>query len=138
MTALQIIDRDVLTDSLASLPDVVTLVEDRIFWEHVDADQPLPYIVISHIMGKRDTFVEYSDTTWKVVGVTTDIETAELLALAISQLDRLDPVTTAYVGVCGYIYIEETLPVFDRYQLQNTPLFQVGGLYRLRLNLGDN
>lgn len=138
MTALQVIDKDVLVDSLASIPDVVTLVGTKIFWEHADADEELPYIVLTHIMGRRDLDNSYSDTTWKIVGVTASMVTAEALANAIGQLDHLDPVTTAYVGVCGYIYIEETLPIFDRYQLQNNPLFQVGGMYRLRLNLGEN
>lgn len=138
MTALQIIDRDVLIATLASIPEVVDLVDTSIFWEHADSDEALPYIMLTHIMGRRDLDNSYSDTTWKIVGVTVDPEEAEALANAISKLDHLDPITSAFTGVCGYIYIEETLPVFDRFQIQNTPVMMVGGMYRLRLNLGEN
>jgi len=138
MTALQVIDKDVLSHTLASLPDVVSIVGEKIFWEHVDADEELPYIVLTHIMGRRDLDNTYSDTTWKVVGVTASAITAEALANAISQLDHLDPVTTAYSGLCAYHYLEEVLPIYDRYQIQNNPILNVGGMYRLRLNLGDN
>jgi hypothetical protein len=138
MTALQVIEKDVLSDTLASIADVVTIVGTKIFWEHADADEELPYIVISNMMGGRDQDNSYSDSTWKIVGVTGSIITAQALANAISQLDHLDPVTSAYTGVCAYIYIEEKLNVFDRFQIQNTPIFNVGGFYRIRLNLGDN
>lgn len=138
MTALQVIDKEVFAATLASLTEVTDIVSTRIFWEHVDEDEILPYIVLTHIMGRRDLNNAYSDTTWKIVGVTADMVEAEALANAISKLDHLDPVTSAFTGVCGYIYIEETLPIFDRFQIQNTPVLMVGGMYRLRLNLGAN
>ena len=145
MTALQVIDKNVLTDTLLSLSAITDLVGDgqtpiayKIYWEHVPQETELPYITLHHIMGGRDKNKAYSDTTWKIVGHTANIITAQSLANAISQLDHLDPVTTAYPDVCGFIYIEEYMPIFDRYQVANTPLIMVGGLYRLRLNLVSN
>ncbi len=145
MTALQVIDQKVLFDTLKSISEVATLVSDggtppvyNIFWEHVDADQELPYIVMTHIMGRRDLDNSYSNTTWKIVGVTASITVALAFANAISKLDHITPITTAFTNLCGYTYIEEILPVFDRFQVQNSPVFMVGGMYRLRLNLGNN
>lgn len=146
MTALQVIDKTVLYDTLVSITEVQALVgavdvnDDpyyKIYWEHVEMNVPLPYIVLTHIMGRRDKDNSYSRTTWKIVGVTTDLETAEDLANAISKLDHMSAVTSAYSTVCDMRYIEETLPIFDRFQVQNLPIFMVGGMYELMLNLGD-
>lgn len=157
MAALQTIDATVLRSTLLSLnftipgdpPTVVypvrqlVLIPDsappiyKIYWEHADEDTHLPYITTHHIMGGKMRHRGYSDTTWKVVGHTADMDTAMALADAISMLDKTAPITSAWTGVCGYHYIEESMPVFDRYQGANQPFFVVGGLYRLRLNLGD-
>lgn len=144
MVALQVLEATVWRDSLAAIPEVqalvtwegVTPVQYKIFWEHVKAGVAMPYITTNHMMGSRLKDHAYSDTTWKIVGHTGDMDTAVALADAISKLDKSDPVTTAYPGVCGVTYIEETLPIFDRYQVQNNPLFVVGAMYRIRLYLG--
>lgn len=151
MTALQVIDKDVLIETLVNLTDpdnfmvypIQDLVDDgsgnyKIFWEHVNQEEELPYITLTHLMGGRLKDNHYSDTTWKVVGHTASMNIAQDFANAISLLDHHDTIVPdQYPGVCGYTYIEEYMPIFDRYQVQNTPLFMVGGLYRLRLNLGD-
>lgn len=144
MPALQVIEAQIWRDSLIAIADVRALTDldgqmpaaYKVFWEHVRDDVPLPYISSNHIVGGKLKDHRYSDTTWKIVGHTGDMDTATALANAIAQLDKTDPVTTAFPGVCGVIYIEETMPIFDRYQVQNVPLFVVGGLYRMRLFLG--
>jgi hypothetical protein len=65
------------------------------------------------------------------------METATDLANAISLLHDRAPVTTAYPEVCDVTEISEIMPIFDRYQVQNIPLFVVGGLYRSRMYIGE-
>lgn len=159
-TSIQVIDSQVLRDTLLSIvndPLAIPLVypirnlvplvgssplQYKIFWEHVPTDIALPYIVLSHLVGGRkegtDVSNKYSDTLWKVVGHTANMETALAFANAISKLDRMCPVTTGFTGVSAVAVITEKLPIFDRYQIQNAPQFMVGGMYRLRLNLGAN
>lgn len=159
-TSIQLIDSTVLRDTLLSIVNdplafplvypvrnLVKIVgsspiQYKILWEHVPTDLPLPYIVLSHLVGGRkegtDVSSTYSDTLWKVVGHTADIRSAEAFAAAISKLDRMCPVTTSFVGMSAIAVISEKLPIFDRYQVQNAPQFMVGGMYRLRLNLGAN
>lgn len=157
MTAAQVIEKDVLIDTLVLLEDPNdpgvfpiqefflldgTVDQYKIFWEHVQDDVELPYIVVSHIMGGRyqgtDVSQSYSDTVWKIAVHTADMQAATEYANALSLLQNACPVCTRYTGVSAVTTIQETMPVFDRYQVQNVPQFIVGGLYRLRLNLGDH
>lgn len=155
MQALQTIEATIWKDTLINLvedPEAVTPVypirelvplvgvadEYKVYWEHVDDVNDLPYITTHHISGGRLKNPTYSDTIWKIVGHTADIETAEALANAISLLTTTDVNVEAFAGaICPYNWVEEIMPIFDRYQTQNVPQFVVGGLYRLRLNLGD-
>lgn len=150
MSAVQVIDKDTLEATLLSVMSsgektLIQLVSGqyKIFWEHVEDTIVLPYITMHHIMGGRragtPTSHTYSDTTWKVVASTSSMSNAQALANAISKLDKAAPVVPmGYSNACGYTYIEEVMPIFDRFVIQNIPLFVVGGLYRLRLNLGAN
>ena len=155
MTALQVIEKDVLIDTLIAFESPINVFPIRdlvpypgvpnsyqIFWEHVSDGVDLPYIVVSHMMGGRyqGTAISqsYSDTTWKVVMHTADMTIAERASNAISMLGNRCAVTSRYTGVSGITTIQEVMPVFDRYVVQNIPQFMVGGLYRLRLNLGEN
>lgn len=155
MIAAQVVEKDVLIDTLLAIeePTSVFPIKDnfllegttdqyKVFWEHVQADIELPYIVVSHIMGGRyqGTRVSqsYSDTVWKVVVHTADMSRASEFANMIALLGDRCPVVTSYTGVSAVTTIQETMPIFDRYQVQNTPQFMVGGLFRLMLNLGEN
>ncbi len=155
MTASQVIEKQVLIDTLLSLEEPATVFpvkemfpligfpgEYKVFWEHVQDNVKLPYIVISHIMGGRyqgtPTSQSYSDTTWKIVVHTADMKIAEASANVISMLRDKCPVTSSFTGVSAVTTIQEVMPIFDRYQIQNIPQFMIGGLYRLRLNLGNN
>lgn len=157
MKALQVVEKDVIINTLLAIEDPDnpgtfpfqeeflldgTTDQYKIFWEHVQDDIELPYVVASHIMGGRKqgtrTSQGYSDTVWKVTIHTADMSRAEDYANMMGMLQDQCPVTTGYTGVSGVTTIQETMPVFDRYQVQNTPLFIIGGLYRLLLNLGAN
>lgn len=147
--AIQVIDSQVFRDTLVTIPEVTALFEwtqvpgqYKIFWEHVDDPFPLPYISLNHMIGGRlegtEISNQYSDTIWRVVAHTANNKQAIAMANAISKLNKMAPVCTAFPGMCGITTIHEKMPIFDRYQVQNAPLFMVGGMYRLRLNLGDN
>lgn len=153
MKSSQVVEKQVLIDTLLAIetPATVFPVRDlvllagttnqyKVFWEHVPDSVELPYIVVSHIMGGRrqgtDTSQTYSDTVWKIVLHTANMAIAEAGANAIGLLQNRCPVVTSYPLVCGVMPIQEVMPVFDRYVVQNVPQFMVGGLYRLYLNLG--
>lgn len=149
MTALQVIEKDTWEATLLSLMDTTekNLIKlntgnYKIFWETVEDTIELPYITMHHMMGgrlKNSTPHQYSDTQWKIVASTANMVTAQALVNAIAKLDKAMPVVpVAYGESCGYTYIEEIMPIFDRYVVQNIPLYIAGGIYRLRLNLGAN
>jgi hypothetical protein len=140
--SLQVTEAKILRATLLSIPEVVSLVTSpsgivRVFWQHVPEEVEWPFIVFSHITGglDHDAKLQASDTWYKVVGQTANMEQAEALANAIGKLHRINPVSTIS-GVCGYTWITEMTPVFDRINLQNFSYFVVGGIYRLRLSLG--
>lgn len=153
MIASQVIEKNVLINTLLAIESPATVFPVRVlfplpgvagqysvFWEHVQDDTVLPYVVVSHMMGGRyqGTSVSqaYSDTTWKIVAHTANMKKAEDYANVISMLGDRCPVVPT--GVSAVTTIQEVMPVFDRYVVQNAPQFMIGGLYRLRLNLGEN
>lgn len=145
MTALQVLDSSILIATLNSIPEIQALVTwngvYKVFWEHIEQNIPMPYITVHHIMGGEDqsTQTRASDTVWKVQATTGDMLTAKNFANAISKLNNMQPVIpVAYNSIAaGYTTIEEDLPIFDRGVVQNSPVFYVGGLYRLRLSITE-
>lgn len=154
MTAAQVIEKQVLIDTLLAIEEPLgvypvralvllsgTTDQYKVFWEHVPDNVELPYIVISHITGGRHTGTSvsqgYSETTWKIVLHTADMTLTETGANVIGLLANRCPVTTSYPTVYPVTTIQEVMPVFDRYAVQNVPQFMVGGLYTLYLNLGE-
>lgn len=140
----QVIVSTILRDTLISLPAIQTLTVwtagvYKVFWEHVDETVPLPYITLSHFSGSVEPFNPYCDMVWKVVASTANMDNAVAFANAIHELHELCPVvnTVKFPGAFAYTTMSESMPVFDRYQVQNVPLFVVGGLYRIRLCLGE-
>lgn len=157
MTASQVIEKDVLIATMLAQEDpdnpgtypfkdtflmAGTANQYKIFWEHVQDDVELPYVVVSHIMGGRalgtTTSQSYSDTVWKIAVHSGDMSKAGTYSNIVALLQDSCPVTVGHAGVTPVNTIQETMPVFDRYQIQNVPMFVIGGLYRLMLNLGDN
>lgn len=155
MISSQIVEKDVLIDTMlavetppgtfpfrAFLPLQGTPTQHKLFWEHVPDDVEMPYLVVSHIMGGRGqgsaSQQAYTDSVWKIVIYTADMSKADDAALLVDLLQNRCPVCTRYAGVTPVTTLQATMPVFDRRQVQNVPIFAVGGLYRIRLNLGAN
>lgn len=145
MTSAQLITATCFRETLLTISGLPALLglwngQTKIFWEHVDEDVPLPYIVTSYMMGGEDNSAQSraSDITMKVVAHTANMAEVPDLMNAISGLQNLLPVCTTFSSIAiPYTTIEEEMPVFDRYTVQNNPLFVVGGLYRLRLSIEE-
>jgi len=82
----------------------------------------------------HETTSRASDSIWKVTGLTASKATAVLLAEAFGEIDRVMPDTSDYGSVEAYHWIEETLPIYERYVVENTPLYRVGGFFRICLS----
>jgi hypothetical protein len=141
MNDSQIIAATVFRDTLMTIPEIIPLVDmagqSKIFWEHVDEDVPLPYIVTSYLYGQEDLKYYPSraeDSVWKIVGVTNNMVTAVALANAIGKLHKKEPVVND-PDACGYGHIWKVSSYFERQNLQNVALFIVGGYYSLGLSL---
>ncbi len=141
MSSLQVIEKNVLRDSLLSLSDVTDIVgagnASRILWEYTPqvGSVPLPYINLINQGGgyANDAQRQDSDSIWRVVGNTSDMPTAEALASAIGQLHRLDPIVANVSEAECYTWITEIMPEFYTQLIQKQPVYEVGGIYRLRL-----
>lgn len=141
MSSIQTIGAKVFRKTLQAETDITDLVQSKVFWEYVPERVAMPYITTHHIVGGHDNDAQSKavDYIWKIVGHTADMATAITMNDAISKaLFRVMPVTTGVTDVEGYVWIEELSPVFDTHVDQGTPFFRVGGLFRLRLSLGDN
>ena len=132
----------VLRATLLDIPDVVDLVQwengAKIFWEHVPDIVPNPYIVIKHYYGGKEKDPRYTDDVWLIFGHTADMETASKFSGAIAALDNAKANTDGFPNVCSYFRVYKTAPYFYRYQVQDRVFFRAGGLFRLRLYLGEN
>lgn len=146
MSDLMVDGATVIRDTLLTIPEVQALTLDavsgqhKVFWEDIPDGTDMPYIYISYGLGGYDTKSlaagQASELTWKVVGVTNNMDTARLLTQAISKLvDPKDPVPLVIndplVGCNGRPILEG--PIFDRYPIQGHSFFEVGGFIRLYL-----
>ncbi len=147
----QVVGAEVLRDTMVSISDITTLVplaaapaQFKIFYEHVPDWVEMPYFIIQHIAGGHEQSTpdaEAMDSYFKIVIQTTEMLTAVTAITALSQLNRLDPVMTSYETgnpdsnpiIRSYATIRETLPIYERYVVQNVPYFRGGGIYRIRL-----
>lgn len=128
----------VIRQNLIAYTDVTDIVGDHIFQDSVPEDVEMPYIVIAHNSGGEDneTRSRAVDYVWRVACVTASRTTKRLISDAIfNALHQQMPITTGLTGVVGYTWIEEIIPIVDVLQKQNVQLYQVGGLYRLRLSI---
>ena len=139
--SLQVWEQKILRASLVSLPAVEAIVgvgnNARILWEYTPqvGTVTLPYINMINQGGgyTNDAQRQDSDSLWRIVGNTADMPTAEALATAIGGLHRLDPVVSGVPEVECYVWITEIMPEFYTQLIQKQPIYEVGGIYRLRL-----
>lgn len=125
-----------LRDTLLAIPEVEALVGENIFWEDVEDTQEFPYILISHILGgyENNTQTDAVDVTYKVCGYSADKldGTVQALQEAIAQLHYADMVVSDFTNVEPYSTIRMWIPVYERENRQNVPVYAVGGIFRLR------
>lgn len=120
-----------------SLPGNRTIL--KTFFEHVDQDVPFPYVIIQHIFGGDENITKQGSmrATYRVTLHTTDIGDAVAGANLIST--ALRGKTPVLVGTSlesnwrAVTTIEENLPIFERYQVQNLPVFYAGADYIVQL-----
>ncbi len=145
MSALQVNEFDVLRDTLK---DEVTLtahvgagISARIVWEWMNeaGEEDYPYIKCIYMSGGSANDAkgsDDSDSMWKVVGVTASQPETRTLANAINEaLKNVMPITTNVADVESYTPIQEIMPIYESYKVNNIPIYEVGALFRLRLYL---
>jgi hypothetical protein len=146
MSDIMVQGATVIRDTLLTIPEILPLTLDavtgqyKVFWEDVPDGTDFPYIYISYGLGDYDTKSlaagQASEVTWKVVGVTPNLDTARLFSAAISKF--VDPkvpvplvINDPLVG-CNGRPISAGL-IFDRWSIQGHSFFEVGRFVRLYL-----
>ena len=140
------LEQKVIGDTIrVNHPTLAAIVNDpaqggyKIFWEHIpDVINP-PLIVISRIAGGYDMRAivpTASISFWKVVGVTGNMTTALTMSKLIQTLHMGDMYIEPGLEAASNMSARLHQPVFDRSTHQNTPLFQVGGIFRISIT-GD-
>jgi hypothetical protein len=113
----------------------------KAYWMRVPENIPLPYLVYSRLPlgGLRNTpHNQDSDSFWRIVVNTADWSQVDSYLSFVGKLHRKDPVIpVSLTGVLPVSYLEEENPINVTTQPQNITVYEVGGLYRLRLYFGD-
>lgn len=128
----------------ASAPAALKNSSDAVkaYWKRVPDNIPLPYLVYTrqNYGGLSTTpHNRHSDSLWKIVIHTANWEDVGVYADFVSLLDRLLPDVSTAVNVRAPVsYLEEIIPVQDTTQPQNVTIYEVGGIYSLRLDFGSN
>ncbi len=145
--SLEVTESSVLQASIQSLvgqaPAALLNIGGQVkaYWMRVPENIPLPYIVYSRMPmgGLRNTpHNQDSDSVWRIVVNTANWEDVDTYAIFVGKLHRLNPVIPiTYPDVAAVSYLEEVTPQMATTQPQNTTVYEVGGLYRLRLYFGE-
>lgn len=143
-TSWQTLGRVIIQDTLLgnmTSAEITAITENvngvdvvKIFWEGADEQFDSPYIIMSLMTGgdKNSSQAEYAEMLWRVAVFSKDLSTISLIENAIhNALTRQTPIVN-YSGITA-TEIDEMFPVTDRYQVQQTPLYSSGGIYRIRL-----
>ena len=129
-----------LRTTLLTIPDVVAIVGSSIYWEDVRNDEVRPpYMVISRRMGgfENKTQANAVDLDMTIIGYTADKLVASALQIALRNLHYLDLVVTDFTNVKPYGGIQQTAPHYRKDSAQHIPLYEVGGIYRVRFIIND-
>lgn len=128
-----------LRDTMMSMSEITSLIIDRIYWEDVEDTVDLPYIVIAHLMGgyENETQANAVDSYWKICFYTADKEIALQAKAAMAGLHRKEMVVTNTPNVFPYSTIREQAPIYERDVAQNVPVYEVGGIYRVRVIMNE-
>lgn len=144
--SLEIKEATVLASTIQSLVGVAPAAllngsgQVKAYRKRVPENIPLPYLVFTRLPtgGLRNTpHNQDSDSLYQIVVHTANWADLDTYADFVGKLHRLDPVVTALVGVVPVSYLEEVRPYDNSTQPQNTTVYEVGGIYRLRLYFGE-
>lgn len=143
MPALQIIERDMLIATLLANTLITDLVGDRVLWEFIarkgKVDYPyirvgLKYGGYTNVTNRRDT-----KSSWQVTGISNDdLDVAQNLINAIHDTLHFRHliVPDDYEDEIQSIFqVLEEHSIFRSFKYHNQPLFEVGGLYCLKMTL---
>jgi len=140
MTALMVIERDTLIATLAENETLSTMVEGRFLWLFAsrEGEAQYPYVMIKHIHGGYNNMAQAEDSSsvWEVCGRTDNIhDTTDLLNEIETSLHRVIPETPYPNEAEPQRYIEQIAPIARTIETQNAVVYDVGGEYRITLNL---
>lgn len=127
MTSPATVVETMIRSTLVAHAPLFAVVGQKVYAEHVPDTTALPYVVQFHLSGGQDRNTEYAMMRYKVQGVTADRETAEVLRGLIH--DALHYAEGATVGTACLVQMNEVMPVFDRFVVQNNPIFYAGGIF---------
>ena len=143
MTALQIVERDIIINTLSESKLITDLVSNRIIWEYVGRVPKVnyPYIRVSLRYGGYTNITNTRETKsfWQVSGICDD-DTALAQNLINAIHDTLHSkypiVPDRYSNEILLMYkILEEQSLFRSFKYHNEPIFDVGGLYCIQLAL---
>ena len=143
MTALQIIERDIIISTLSESELITNLVGNRIIWEYIGrvTEVDYPYIRVSLRYGGYTNVTNTRETksSWQISGICDDnMELAQNLINAIHDTlhSRVPIVPERYHEEVLTIYtMLEEQSLFRSFKYHNEPIFDVGGLYCIQLAL---
>ena len=145
MSALQIIERDIVLETLNNNSLITDIVDDRIIWEFIARKGKIeyPYIRVGLKYGGYSNITNVRDTksSWQITGVSNgDLDIAEQLLNAIHDTLHLKYpiIPTIYNKEILSVYqILEEQSIFRSFKYHNDPVFDVGGLYCLKMTLSE-
>lgn len=133
MTSPATVVETMIRSTLVAHAPLFALVGQKVYAEHVPDTTPLPYVVSFHLSGGRDGNTEYAMMRYKVQAVTADRSAAEVLRGHIH--DALHFAEGVTIGTACLVEMKEAMPVFDRFVVQNNPIFYAGGIYDVIMRL---
>jgi hypothetical protein len=146
--SLQVTEAKILQKTIQGLvsyaPAALLNTEGKVkaYWKRVPDNISSPYVVYSRMPSgglSRSPHNRDSNSLWRIVTTTANWEDVGIYATFMGRLDRLMPdVSTASNVRAAVSYIEEILPIEETIQPQNNTVFEVGGIYSLRLDFGSN
>ncbi len=113
--------------------DLVTLVSDRIWFQHAPDQGVLPYVLVRPMWGGADnrTARRAFDVWWQIFGVSDQqseaADVANALASALLAQTPMFPDPFVPVGPITYIY-----PLSLTEEIQGQQYYGIGGVYRIR------
>jgi hypothetical protein len=128
-----------LRDTILTIPEITNIVVDQVYWEDVEDNTALPYVIIAKMLGgyENTTQAQAMDTYWKICMVTADKTSALAGTQAIAKLHLMaldvtnEPYLYPYGGILKYS------DVYEKDFEQNVKVYKVGGIFRIRAIINE-